>query len=85
MSKKEVLSARIEKTRNNAITLFFADILIGQSCDNDTDITKEWAAKAEEILSDIDRKYQEFYKHCEDLHQATEHKRNCIEEYTSGK
>lgn len=69
MSHKEWLCKRIEETRKKVIKLIFAGMLIKKSCKHEKDVTREWAIKAEEILNDIDRKYEEFYRYCRDFHK----------------
>lgn len=71
MTNKDLLCRRIEETRKNAIRLLFAGMMMKKSCKDDKDIKKEWALKAEEMLDDIDSKYEEFYKYCIDLYGET--------------
>ena len=71
MSNKDLLCRRIEETRKNAIKLIFAGMLMKKSCKHEKDVTREWAVKAEEILDDIDSKYEEFYRYCRDFHKIT--------------
>ena len=79
MTNKELLCEKIKETENKAISLMFADILLGFAC-SDKDLTKKWALKAEKILNDINSKYEEFYRYCKDFYE-NEKKRKKNERY----
>lgn len=76
MRNTDVLWERIIRTKENVAYLDFILKIIRFANSNNKDVTKEWAIKAEEMLDDIDRKYEEIYKHFEELHHETLDKRN---------
>ena len=78
MWNKEILRLKIQETRNKAGCLIIANMFMEIACDKGKEITKEWALKAEEMLDDIARKYEEYYKYCNDFYgEALEE--NCNE------
>ena len=79
MRNIEMLWMRIDETKENVARLDFIFKLIRISNSNNSnneDVTKEWALRAEEMLDDIDKKYQELIKYFEKLHQIAVYKRN---------
>lgn len=76
MRNTDVLWERIISTKENVAYLDFIFKIIRLSNSTDKDVTKEWALRAEEMLDDIDKKYQELFKYFEELHQLAVRERD---------